>query len=778
MKKNLRFRVWIFALCGFLLSISVFASGENTVYVCDAGSNSNSGTTVNTAVKTLSKAIEKLGDGGGKIVVCGDLTLTDKQTYIETPDGKAVTVTGEGYDGKVIVDQNTDSTTNALLHCLTPTTLEHLIIDYIGSGTLELYAGPSLTIGSNVNTQNNGTAFTENKVVIRGGVRTAGCNTSRININSGTWGYVSGGNNKYVVANSTLTLGGTTKILSFIQAGGTNQKVSNSTISIADISVPKLFAGGYGTAQTGSCNVTIHNADIGAIYDVRSPGSGSSINRTVSINIADASIPTIDFSSVPPKGTVSLNVTDGGISRLDSAFADFDDVHIDGDTILYIGRFTSPANSLYVGTGASIILDEHFNDVLPSFTGAGSVTIAPIPITDLDTNYQGSLLLTHNRVAAVADGKYRSAQGSAGYENYIVVLYNAGTAAIYDMDSTTPNVPVGVVDLESFCISVNGNKNYTNHCNSAVFGDEKWDENDPLPLLYVTTGKSYNADEKGYIARCSVERFTYDTVNGWRTQTVQTIIYNDNDYCADTYAPADRLTYDADTNTFPYPDRPDLGFVNTNHYERIGWGWPTWFVDSCPTSETDGYIYTFRARFQSTLTGEAEDQSRYGITDYETDNEFIITKFELPDLPASEAEFGREVTLTPVDIRDQFTTEFALYYTQGGTMYQNNIYFMCGHGDMEHGFKDGMNVFNVKDKKVIAKVDLSTATCGTEEMQGALVYDGRLVINTNLFHLYQLDYVESDWLVTQEATEFSDGTEVKVDCVSGQIRDSRAISYT
>lgn len=241
--------------------------------------------------------------------------------------------------------------------------------------------------------------------------------------------------------------------------------------------------------------------------------------------------------------------------------------------------------------------------------------------------------------------------------------------------------------------------------------------------------------------------------------------------------PENRLQYDYTANAFVYPDRPELGFYNVNNYERIGWGWPTWFVDSAPTNETEGYIYTFRSRFQSTIAGEAEDQARYGISDYETDNAFIITKFELPELPASESDFGRVITLTPMDIEDQFTTEFSLYYTQGGTMYQNNIYFMCGHGEQLHGFKNGLNVFNVKDKRIISKVDLSSSTLANEEMQGALVYNGKIVVNTNNFNMYLLDYVESDWLTYQPATLTEDGIEVIIDCTSGEIRDSRVIPH-
>lgn len=768
--------VLFFALLCTILVIPSFAESGATVYVCDTGSDNNTGLSADAALKTLDAAVNKLNSTGGTIIICGNLTLTDKQSYIEVSAGHNVVVSGQNYNGKITVNQTTDNTTNALIHCLSPVEFNCITFDYIGNGTLELYAGPSLTIGNGVVTKANGVDLTSNSVVIRGGVRTAGYNTSVISVSSGTWGYISGGNNKKVVTNSYLNIDGTTQILSFVQAGGTNQKVSNSIITISGISVPSVFTGGYGSAQTGSCELSIQDADVGAIYGVRSAADGASINRNVSIDIEESFVPVIDYSSVAPAGQVSLNVEDGGIHQLDNMFDGIDNVSIEGNTTLYIHNFTRPSSLFYVGSGSRIILDENLNTLLPTYTGNGSVQIAAMPITGFGNNYQGTLLLKHNRAATVCDGRNRSAQGIAGYENYFVVLYNGGTAAIYDMDSTTPKVPVGVVDLESININ-NPDSRYTNHCNSAVFSNEKWDPNDPLPLLYVTTGHTYEADVNGYIARCSVERFTYSVSSGWNTETVQTIVFNDNDYCSDTFVPENRLQYDYTANAFVYPDRPELGFYNVNNYERIGWGWPTWLVDSAPTNETEGYIYTFRSRFQSTIAGEAEDQARYGISDYETDNAFIITKFALPELPASESDFGRVITLTPMDIEDQFTTEFSLYYTQGGTMYQNNIYFMCGHGEQLHGFKNGLNVFNVKDKRIISKVDLSSSTLANEEMQGALVYNGKIVVNTNNFNLYLLDYIESDWLTYQPATLTEDGIEVIIDCASGEIRDSRVIPH-
>ena len=74
----------IFAL---LFSTMVYADGADVVYVCDAGRDENDGLSAANAVKTLEKAIEKLDNQKGTIVVCGELTITDQNTAIESGGG-------------------------------------------------------------------------------------------------------------------------------------------------------------------------------------------------------------------------------------------------------------------------------------------------------------------------------------------------------------------------------------------------------------------------------------------------------------------------------------------------------------------------------------------------------------------------------------------------------------------------------------------------------------------------------------------------------------------
>lgn len=109
--------VLFFALLCTILVIPSFAESGATVYVCDTGSDNNTGLSADAALKTLDAAVNKLNSTGGTIIICGNLTLTDKQSYIEVSAGHNVVVSGQNYNGTITVNQTTDNTTNALIHC-------------------------------------------------------------------------------------------------------------------------------------------------------------------------------------------------------------------------------------------------------------------------------------------------------------------------------------------------------------------------------------------------------------------------------------------------------------------------------------------------------------------------------------------------------------------------------------------------------------------------------------------------------------------------------------
>ena len=68
-------------------------------------------------------------------------------------------------------------------------------------------------------------------------------------------------------------------------------------------------------------------------------------------------------------------------------------------------------------------------------------------------------------------------------------------------------------------------------------------------------------------------------------------------------------------------------------------------------------VYMLSAKYRTTY-GSVGDTVNYPGYESVNDNYYIITKFNLPSLSA-----GEQVVLTPTDIIDQFTTDFAAFAT-------------------------------------------------------------------------------------------------------------------
>lgn len=104
----------------------------------------------------------------------------------------------------------------------------------------------------------------------------------------------------------------------------------------------------------------------------------------------------------------------------------------------------------------------------------------------------------------------------------------------------------------------------------------------------------------------------------------------------------------------------------------------------------------------------------------------------MPALPASEAEFGKTVVLTPKDITDQFETEFDIYFTQGGTLYQGKIYYSFGNGG-KYGSPtaNGIRIFDIEQERIVARVDLSAdrGGMGSKEPECCAIYEGKLCMS-------------------------------------------------
>lgn len=268
-----------------------------------------------------------------------------------------------------------------------------------------------------------------------------------------------------------------------------------------------------------------------------------------------------------------------------------------------------------------------------------------------------------------------SVQGFAVHGDIGFVLYHTGVCAAYDLAKKNPK-PLGVFKLGSYNEGSPDNR-YTNHANSAMFGPilpgEKY------PLLYVSAGNSGEIDEKGYIAYCAVEQIR-KTGGVFSSQTVQRIYYK-NDGIAET------------------------------PFETPAWGWPFSLVDV-----EHGWYYLFSARYRT--------RKEYS----KADNAYIVTKFALPSPDSG------DMTLYPRDIKEQFLLPFNVFATQGGTLFEDKIWYMFGFGT--EAYPNALRVIDLQHKKYQRCEDLSNTPFRDQEVECCAFYDGKLLINTQDNKIY------------------------------------------
>lgn len=738
-------------------------SGEGTVCYSNSlsvvflnGSVESSGTGINDGapVKTLTEAYGKLANTGGTIVLCGDVTVSETFSF-PTKEGK-VTITGR-YDN---VNYNPTWTiagsSKVYYHFSSETEFSYLTFNRTSSGgCVEFFTGPALIFGDGLEMLCNNAPIEESMIAVRSGNYSSNCSSAAFTMRSGSLSYIQGGNNKYAVGTSVITLSNTANIVDFVQGGGTGKDVSNVVLNISDISLRKLYLNGYGDASAGQITCNIQNADIEAIVDHRTTGnSDDSIAGPLVLTIKNSNVDAITMGNIGLGGNASLTFESCSDVVIDSGLSGWNALTLINSTVHIKRQYNGP-DTINADENSTLEFSNRVNTTndLPNVSGDGVAILAQPRITYTGDTYDESTILTFTPNVSV--------QGTAIYGDYAFIFYPPGKCFVFDLSSSTPSEKIGTFDLASYN-NADPDSKWTNHCNQAMFGPEKWDESDPFPLLYVTTGNAGDCVEDGYIARCAVERILYDeNTQTWSAQLVQTIVYNDYEYEA---------PYNADTGRFIYESTET--FANLNGYERIGFGWPASFVDSDPTTETMGKFYLFSARFRTTEAWETTNIETYGITNYYEDNAYIITSFVMPDLPTTESEFGRTVTLTPQDITDQFTTPFDIYATQGGTMYQGRIYYSFGFGDTTEKRKDGIRVFDVAQKEIIAKIDLSNSEFANEEPECCCIYNGQLALSANSQKIWLFEYIESLWQYGESATCITSGACWTFDCLTGQTLQS------
>ena len=274
---------------------------------------------------------------------------------------------------------------------------------------------------------------------------------------------------------------------------------------------------------------------------------------------------------------------------------------------------------------------------------------------------------------------------------------------------------------------------YQNHANQIMFSSYYYKDTDVFPLLYVTAGNEGAYGKYGYRGHCAVERIVYDEETGiWSAQCLQRIFFDDRGYTTEAI--------NANNFAFTYQDNATTGFVNSNGYEKIGWGWPASFVDKDPENcVTKDKFYLYSARYRTTTSWEsswANTYAKQGFAgfNYKDHSAYIITEFDMPAPPSVNGEYESLVILSPLDIQDQFTTEYRSYVTQGGTMYQGRIYYSYGwNGAYGTAHADSLQVFDIASKKIISRLDLGEDRNGIGhcEPECVAVWNGKIVMSCN-----------------------------------------------
>lgn len=277
----------------------------------------------------------------------------------------------------------------------------------------------------------------------------------------------------------------------------------------------------------------------------------------------------------------------------------------------------------------------------------------------------------------------RSAQGMAIWGDRAFILYDTGVCGVYDLKTRNPE-PLAQFPLGSYNPGI-PSREYLNHANSCMFSRIHLRDN-PIPLLYVSTGTGTGYDGDGFYYRCAVENIVEAPDGTCRAETVQTISYH------------------------PEGQLPGA-------FESPAWGCPCFMTDN-----DTGHLYIFSARYR-TKSGCVPEGER---------NAYIVTKLPLPD-PCE----GGLIRLGPGDILDQFTVSSDVLFTQGGCIIDSKLYFTFGYP--QGGYPLHIMVFDLARKCLAAQMHHLTEAFGGEEIECCGMYRGKLLCNTCNGSIFEIE---------------------------------------
>ena len=755
-------------------------------------------------VSSLADAYAILQDGAATIHLVGEYKITGAPgVYVFPYHNGKVTIVGTDANAKI----NFDTTDKTLVQFSSATELKNLQWRFAHKvGNMDIYSGPDLSVqeGVSFHCDNHG-SIGENCIAIRGGYQKDSYKNAaiankdvKITVMSGKLSYIQGGNGATATGSTIINFGGTAEVVDCIQGGGTGKDVNNSTVNISGGKIPKLYINGYGTANmNGDSNITITGGTIGAIRAGRyKKYEGSSrldstgkITGDVNVFISgSATVTEITLNTLTIEGTKNLTFGNDLAQELwlEIGLGAWDSLTLgEGNTVYLLSDYALEAPvTLTVKKNAVLYLDTNTNSVLPNYVSEGTGTEAgKVELFDVPSHLHRGDTWTGEKLTVLAAG---GMQGTAVYGDWLLQADSSGGVSVYNLANENP----GGTRIATFHLaSYNGGTmpegveqdaylkpgHFTNHSNQMMFGATKFDENDPFPLLYVSTGNSGGHDHTGaYVAKCSVERIKYDAAtNTWSAELVQTIEFNDFDNIPDeiidgvnvnpyknqnhdkSNAPSDFLTKMRDPVTGKFYYISGNGYDAAAGYQKVAWGWPASFVDSDPTETTAGKFYLYSARYRTYAACDAQNRNAYGngYTNYAEENAYIITEFNMPALPTSESDpnYGKTVTLYPRDITDQFETAYKIGGTQGGTMYHGKIYYPYGFNSADNGFQ----IFDIADKALTATYRLGSMVPG--EPEGTAIYNGSVLMSDGSKNIWKFNMLMED-IVAKDATCTEAGT--------------------
>ena len=158
------------------------------------------------------------------------------------------------------------------------------------------------------------------------------CDSAAVSVKSGSFSYISGGNNANSVSSSLIHVEGNAKIVAYIQGGGTNRSVSSSVIDLQGGKIPVLYVNGYGSAAMETSQITIgNNAEVYAIFEARTEDSSGKVTNSLQLTVngkrALESIRNLDVQSVSGiLGASSLTINDAQEAVAKFNLSSFDQV--------------------------------------------------------------------------------------------------------------------------------------------------------------------------------------------------------------------------------------------------------------------------------------------------------------------------------------------------------------------------------------------------------------------------------------------------------------------